>query len=1456
MEEKNNQANKMMSLERELNKFKAEIVIKNNSLIKTFDETLELLKLIEKDDQTQYIYLNRNVIQKILYDEDIILRINNENINYNGIKSLFYIALAIYKDRDILNYSYNKIFINDLYEKVKKEENDKKKLILYIILDILIENYKQLNNSTESDDTDIKEKISNEIKNYINQNLSLFDEFELNIKSINKNTIDIEELYIKIIISLYRDKKIDNMEYDSSGLLEILDMRNIEPTNKMYESFKKEFDENSSKEYLNIYKIKSKEDLDNEKIINFYYIQFKYIFKIPIYLYNIQFFLDSRNSVKQIIYSDYSILENLLKNNNLSSFEKKKLFVLNTLLDSEYYTLKKDSNKLIFDQLNEICIYYQSFHQKQIDKIKEIKEIMEKQDQNEAKKFMNEYDEAKRKNKRFKFYNSIYKLQLANNKTNEDFNKVVSILDTCEQSIHEKKINLQRLKLRDEIFTFFSDENNKDYIKEIFKQDEIDSFIKFYNINYIIKIYFKNYFFETKKKDIEKIELTIGNKKKYDLDEYLQYLDEAKKKNHLYSLISKLYPIDPKTKTEKYIESKIKDWEDTKNLIEDKKYILVNEEIKIKLYIFFNNEKNKESYKEILDEERYNFLLVKKAEAEEELINYYKRYYPETKKDVIENKKFEDKDYEEYLNLKKIKLREPIILSLFGERIKEKEFSDAKEKWDKMENDIKNRNYNNINDNNRKKIIKFFEKKDEEENKFIKEIFSKEIIDSFINYNKGKQKKKKAQKDNEEMNNDMQDQSLKEDSTQPKTKGKGQSFPEPSEYHIKEEISEKYECINIKNYLNTTMILKNKSIEINDVQIDGSSYSFNIYEDSKKNPNEKKIFKILEDLKKELIEKCANDTNLIIELLFEKQNLSNKDFSLKYNVRFKNSINNKDCFELLTDNKVSNILSDGNIIHNALEKLLKEINKKEINDLKIKEKEKNDLKIKENEINIPQKSTNSQSNQNDITTGDRVINRNSNNDNDPNQITKSSNYNGELSTQFKIFNSFANNNGSREKPEEKSYIILNYEGVIGSHFEYRRNNIVEFLKELKGTGQYLSVGSDKKILKIYDRYFQELKDIEIPEIKDYIYDIYEKKLEKHEQIYILACANKEIYLLKSTLNGGLKVENNWELPNMTCISSLIIEIKEKVKAPRGSKKKNKNNNKGEYTQKNTNIVVVAGRNGIKCLVDIFEGKNKEFDSFNIESEDTYRGLFKISETLIAITSNSIIPGGKNKLIIYNFELNNNKNTWENKGTKRGDKEYEIENYSFIASNSGMASLSENILLCACKKYTKEDKNGILLVTNHNNKNYKSKDENNKYGWTHIFRPTGAFEVHCFCPLIKENKQTIGLINDYEDHSTKSDIFLVGGFDSKLGEGRIKLYSLVRKENEIKGIKFLQDIELPKTGTMAIESRLEQKKTIKIKVFNGAISCLIQSSQNKKILASCYDGRVYLLSEPNLKKYNQ
>lgn len=1475
MEKEKNYTSIMIRLESELDKFKPEIVIKNDSLIKNYNDIEELLKITNKDDQTQCIYINRNKIQKILFDEDTIIKINNENINYEGIKSLFYFACDIMNDRYVLNYSYDIHFINDLYEKIKKEENNLKKLLLYIILDIIFDNYKQLSNSTESDET---EKIYEEIKNHINQNLSLLNEFELNIKPINEDIIDIEEIFIKIIIFLYRNKKFDNIEY-TSRLLEILDMQNIELTYKMYESIKKEFNENSSKEYLDNYKIKSQKDLDNDKIIDFYYIQLKYIFKYSIYLYNIQFLLDSRNYVKQIINSDYSILKNLLNNNNLNNIEKKKLFVLKTLLDSEYYTSNKD--KLLIAQLNEILNYYKNFHQKEMDKIKEINEIIEKQDKKKAEKFMNEYDKAKKKNKRLKFYKYIYELQLTTNKKFEDFNKVVSFLDRSEQSIHDKKINLTKIKYREEIFNFFNDEKNNDYIKEIFEQDEIDSFKKIYKIYYIVRIYFKNYLFETNKRDIEKIELTIENKEKYELDQYLECLDlnEIKKKNHLYLLISKLYSIDNNTKTEKYVESKVKDWEDLKNLFEDKKYDLVQEETKMKLYIFFNNEKNKELHKEILDEEKYNFLLEKKAEAEEEIINYYKKFYPESKKDVIENKKFEDKDYD--INLKKIKLREPIIFSLFGEKIdlKEEEFSEAIKKWDKIERDINNKHYNNLNENDRKKIIKFFEKKDDETNKFIKEIFTEEIIESFIKENlknkdnntgksatnKGKFGKKKFKKEKYDLNNDMQDSINIETSTKSKTSKRGQSILETSEYHIKEESSEKYEDIIIKSNLKITMTLKNKSIEVNDIQIDESGYNINYLKNMKEkvsnesNSFENKIFNILDDLKKLLIEQYTNNFKLVIELIFEKQNLYNIDFSLKYKVWLINSIPNKDGSPITMQNEVSKILSDDNIVHNDFKNLINEINKPKYS--KISKKEENNLKIITKEINNPQTSSNSHNNQGN----DSTQNRNSNNNDSHNAITLMPIYNGEEPTPSKIENKSYNNINSKEKPKKSKYRIISYEKVIGSHFEYRRNNTVEFLKEL-ASGEFVSVGSDKRVIKIYDKYAQEIKNADIPEIRDYIYDICEKKIS--DETYILACANKEIYTLKITPNGGLKVENNWELPNMTCTSSLIISLKEKVvKVQKGSKKKNKNNSKIEqYIDKDTNLVVVAGRNGVKCLVDILGGKNKEFDSdsFNIVNEDTYRGLHKMSETRIAMTSNSIIQGGKNKLIIYNFASKDNKNTSEIKGNKRGDKEFEIENYSFIASNTGMASLSEEgVLLCACKKYTKDDKNGILLVTIADNEKNNSIIENNKPKWEHKFKNTDEFEVHCFCflSLLKdENNPKIVDINDFNDHNKKKDIFLVGGFDSKLGEGRIRLYTFVRKDNKIKDIKFLQDVEIQKTAKMDIESRIEQKKTVNIKVFNGAISCLIQSSQGtdikNKIIASCYDGRVYLLSEPNLAQYNQ
>ena len=253
-------ANHQIEIEKELNKLKAEIYVKQSFVIKTFEKILELLTLFRQEDQTQFIYLNRYPIQVILLNEDQIIKINQENINYNGIKSLFYFGLAINNDKYVVNYSYSRDFINDLLEKIKNERNELIKLLLFILFNIIFENFKQLNSSTESNESEENDKITKEYKTFINEHLSLLNQFDIHLNSIDKDNVDIEDIYSNIIISLLRKRKFDDNNY-IIPIMEQLDMKNIELTNKMFEALKKEFDENSTKDYLDNYKIKTVENL-------------------------------------------------------------------------------------------------------------------------------------------------------------------------------------------------------------------------------------------------------------------------------------------------------------------------------------------------------------------------------------------------------------------------------------------------------------------------------------------------------------------------------------------------------------------------------------------------------------------------------------------------------------------------------------------------------------------------------------------------------------------------------------------------------------------------------------------------------------------------------------------------------------------------------------------------------------------------------------------------------------------------------------------------------------------------------------------------------------------------------------------------------------------------------------------------------------------------------------------
>ena len=105
----------------------------------------------------------------------------------------------------------------------------------------------------------------------------------------------------------------------------------------------------------------------------------------------------------------------------------------------------------------------------------------------------------------------------------------------------------------------------------------------------------------------------------------------------------------------------------------------------------------------------------------------------------------------------------------------------------------------------------------------------------------------------------------------------------------------------------------------------------------------------------------------------------------------------------------------------------------------------------------------------------------------------------------------------------------------------------------------------------------------------------------------------------------------------------------------------------------------------------------------------------------------------------------------------------------------------------------------------------------------VFFETGNFEAYTFCPL-----------SIYDN--IKTDYFLVGGFNKIKEKGEIKLY---KYEKNINDIKFVSDFVIDKD------------KNNNFKGFNGIIKCMIQT-KDEKIIATCSNGNVYLLSEPNLE----
>ena len=191
------------------------------------------------------------------------------------------------------------------------------------------------------------------------------------------------------------------------------------------------------------------------------------------------------------------------------------------------------------------------------------------------------------------------------------------------------------------------------------------------------------------------------------------------------------------------------------------------------------------------------------------------------------------------------------------------------------------------------------------------------------------------------------------------------------------------------------------------------------------------------------------------------------------------------------------------------------------------------------------------------------------------------------------------------------------------------------------------------------------------------------------------------------------------------------------------------------------------------------------------------------------------------------------------------KNLEKDEFSFIYSTNGMTVFPDEknfnngykfkVLLCACKKYIKNQKNGILLV-NIDDELYKI-DYNSSLKINYYFYDTKNFEVYCFCPIFIFEKTK----NVLKNHIQSTDYFFVGGFDKEKNKGMIKLYRIdYGIEYHLSKIEYIQDVNIDKDDNF--------------KKFKGPISSIIQSNNTGEILVSCWDGNTYLFNKPNFENY--
>ena len=276
---------------------------------------------------TKFIYLNRENIDKMLYD-------SNKNIyfkyyeNNNNLSFYFYLLLLINDKNEILNYTYDPQYLKKIYDEQRQNNDNFKKLIISKII-IELSNYLKDINDFNNDENE--EKINKIITENLVKIEKIINDPNMEIKWTKEEICSkrIDEIYLEIINGLIIQQKLENSEKK----IKELDLNNISLTKTMIDGLFKTL---NNKDYIKDYIIAEKNDLFNNKKINFYYILLFYILKTSFYIYQIPFLFKTKKSIKNILKDNKNII---IENNDI--LNKIKYIVKKFGYSDKYIKLKK-----------------------------------------------------------------------------------------------------------------------------------------------------------------------------------------------------------------------------------------------------------------------------------------------------------------------------------------------------------------------------------------------------------------------------------------------------------------------------------------------------------------------------------------------------------------------------------------------------------------------------------------------------------------------------------------------------------------------------------------------------------------------------------------------------------------------------------------------------------------------------------------------------------------------------------------------------------------------------------------------------------------------------------------------------------------------------------------------------------------------------------------------------------